>query len=105
MKILQIKEEIMSDEIAPMGGEAEELSEEELDAVAGGADIFFSSSFYEESATSIARQTTVTPEGSSSSFVFKSLHIITGAFQFIGLGLGSADDIPKIGGSDLNKKR
>ncbi|MCU0569903.1 MAG: CTB family bacteriocin [Oculatellaceae cyanobacterium Prado106] len=71
-----------------------ELTEQQLDEVAGGLDIFLSGSFFEENT-----QTLLQDGGCSrpSSFGFRSSQIFTGAFQFIGLGIKTQEDAALVG--------
>ncbi|MGF1675878.1 MAG: hypothetical protein ACFCUV_19660 [Rivularia sp. (in: cyanobacteria)] len=68
-----------------------ELSEEELEGIAGGVNIFFSGSMFGKSDIfSVQRQGSKRRRGSS---IFKSSQTSSSAFQVIGLGLNSPDDI------------
>lgn len=68
-----------------------ELSEQELEEVAGGIDIFMSGSVFENNEVVLAQNTSSNPSGGGTSSVFKSSHTFSSAFQFIGLGFDSGN--------------
>ncbi len=70
-----------------------ELSEQELEEIAGGISIFFSGSTFEKSDIFSAHRRNSSRGHSRSSSVFKSSHTLSSAFQLIGLGLNSPSDI------------
>ncbi|MBW4644999.1 MAG: CTB family bacteriocin [Goleter apudmare HA4340-LM2] len=62
-----------------------ELSNEELDVVAGGADIFFDFTQFNSDTLLISQNTQSGPGGSSTSSTIARQRINTSAFRFIGL--------------------
>ena len=70
-----------------------ELSEEELDGIAGGISIFLSSSMFEKSDIFSAQRSSSRRKGSRRSSMFQSSNIFSSSFQAIGLGLNSPNDI------------
>lgn len=68
-----------------------ELSEEQLEQVSGGIDIFISASSFEQTNTSSFPSTSFPPSKNSS--ISQSSHISSSAFQIIGLGFDSASDV------------
>ncbi|MDZ7961794.1 MAG: CTB family bacteriocin [Aulosira sp. DedQUE10] len=68
-----------------------ELSDEELDGVSGGVDIFLSGSMFEQRDIFSVQRSNSRRRGGSNS-IFKSSSISSSAFQLIGLGFGSASD-------------
>ena len=69
---------------------AVELSEEQLDEIAGGVDIFLSGSIFQQRDTFSFRSRS-SRRGRRSSF-FQSSYIFSATFQFIGLGFDSVSD-------------
>ena len=69
-----------------------ELSQEELDAVAGGIDIFLSGSTFEQTDIFSAHRSSSRRNRFSRNSLFKSSYISSSAFQFIGLGFNSVSD-------------
>ncbi|MGB3636281.1 MAG: CTB family bacteriocin [Rivularia sp. (in: cyanobacteria)] len=67
-----------------------ELSEEQLDEIAGGVDIFLSGSIFQQRDTFSFRSRS--SRGRRSSSFFKSSYISSATFQFIGLGFDSVSD-------------
>lgn len=67
-----------------------ELSEEQLDQIAGGVDIFLSGSIFQQRDV-LSYRSRGSGARRSSSF-FRSSHISSVAFQFIGLGFDSVSD-------------
>lgn len=67
-----------------------ELSEEQLDGIAGGVDIFLSGSMFEQRNIFSSRRRSWR-SGRSSSF-FQSSYTSSTAFQIIGLGFDSVSD-------------
>jgi len=83
----------MSDEISKTN-KAIELSQQELDAVAGGSDVSFSFSFFQENDKFLSQEASSGKNGSSAKSVLQSRNIVSYAFQFIGLDIGNAT-LPK----------
>ncbi|WP_460205186.1 CTB family bacteriocin [Scytonema sp. NUACC21] len=73
-----------------------ELSEQELDNVAGGIDIFLSGSIFEKSDVFVGNNSGSGLNGSGTNSVFQSSHTFSSAFQFIGLGFESMGDVMKV---------
>lgn len=73
-----------------------ELSEEELEQVAGGIDIFLSGSVFEQSDELFANSTSSNASGAQTTSISKSSHTFSSAFQFIGLGFDSIGDVAKV---------
>ena len=73
-----------------------ELSEQELEQVAGGIDIFLSGSVFEQSDELIANSTSSNASGAQTTSISKSSHTFSSAFQFIGLGFDSIGDVTKV---------
>ncbi|BAY20726.1 hypothetical protein NIES2100_04690 [Calothrix sp. NIES-2100] len=67
-----------------------ELSPEELDAVAGGIDIYLSGSTFEQRDIFSANRRSYRRNSRNS--IFQSSYISSSAFQFIGLGFNSVSD-------------
>lgn len=65
-----------------------ELTEEELDSVSGGIDIYLSGSMFEQRDVFSARRNS----RRRSSNLFRSSSISSSAFQLVGLGFGSVGD-------------
>ncbi|MBD2168338.1 hypothetical protein H6G04_28540 [Calothrix membranacea FACHB-236] len=65
-----------------------ELTEEELDGVSGGIDIYLSGSMFEQRDVFSARRNS----RRRSSNLFRSSSISSSAFQLVGLGFGSVGD-------------
>ncbi|QIR35400.1 hypothetical protein HCG51_00645 [Tolypothrix sp. PCC 7910] len=65
-----------------------ELTEEELDAVSGGIDIYLSGSMFEQRDVFSARRNS----RRRSNNIFRSSSISSSAFQLVGLGFGSVGD-------------
>lgn len=70
----------------------EALSEQELEEVSGGIDIYFSASMFEQSEEFLAQQTTSDSCCSSSTSIAKSSYTFASTFQFIGSGFESVND-------------
>ncbi len=66
-----------------------ELSEEELDAIAGGRDISLSFSFFKETDVFSSQTTTTDQHGSSVNSVFASRNIVSYTFQAVGLNVSN----------------
>ncbi|MDZ8056607.1 MAG: CTB family bacteriocin [Aulosira sp. ZfuCHP01] len=64
-----------------------ELSEQELDVVAGGADILFDTTKFKSDTAIVAQNTQSGPGGSSTTSAVATQKINTSAVHFIGLGL------------------
>lgn len=73
-----------------------ELSEQELEQVAGGIDIFMSGSVFENHEVMLAQNTSSNSSGGGTSSVFKSSRTFSSAFQFIGLGFDSMGDVMNV---------
>ena len=73
-----------------------ELSEQELEQVAGGIDIFLSGSVFEQSDELIANSTSSNASGAQTTSISKSSHTFSSAFQFIGLGFDSMGDVMNV---------
>ncbi|ARV59875.1 hypothetical protein BZZ01_15665 [Nostocales cyanobacterium HT-58-2] len=73
-----------------------ELSQKELEEVAGGIDIFLSGSIFEKNDLFASQQTGSNLTGAGSNSVLNSSHTFSSAFQFIGLGLESFSDVVKV---------
>jgi hypothetical protein len=69
-----------------------ELSDAELEEVAGGIDIFLSGSTFEQRDIFAAHRRGSRRSRFSSSSIFRSSYISSSAFQFIGLGFNSVSD-------------
>jgi hypothetical protein len=69
-----------------------ELSDDELEAVAGGIDIFLSGSTFEQTDIFSAQRSSSRRNRFGRNALFKSSHISSSAFQFIGLGFNSVGD-------------
>ena len=72
-----------------------ELSEQELEKVAGGIDIFLSGSVFEQSDDLFANSTSSNASGAQTTSISNS-HTFSSAFQFIGLGFDSISDVTKV---------
>ncbi|OUL19440.1 hypothetical protein BV378_32870 [Nostoc sp. RF31YmG] len=70
-----------------------ELSNEELDQVSGGIDIFLSGSMFEQRDMLSSVRTSSRRRGFGSNSVFRSSYISSAAFQVIGLGFESVSDV------------
>jgi hypothetical protein len=81
------EEKIMSNEI-DVNNTPVELSEEELEGIAGGISISISGSMFEKSDIFSAHR-----KGSRRSSIFKSSQTFSSAFQIIGLDLNSPREI------------
>lgn len=82
-------------DIEPVKGsehKLEALSEQELEAVSGGIDIFFSASMFEQSDEFLMQQSTSGSGCSSSTTIAKSSYTFASTFQFIGSGFESVND-------------
>ncbi|MFN6583872.1 MAG: CTB family bacteriocin [Aulosira sp. ZfuVER01] len=70
-----------------------ELSNEELDQVSGGIDIFLSGSMYEQRDVFSSVRKNSRRRGFGSNSIFSSSSISTAAFQVVGLGFDSVSDV------------
>lgn len=70
-----------------------ELSEEELEGIAGGINIFFSGSMFEKSDIFSAQRKGSKRRSMGTSSILKSSQVFSSAFQVIGLDLNSPNDI------------
>jgi hypothetical protein len=68
-----------------------ELSQEELDGISGGISIFVSGSTFDRS--DVFTQSRKSSRRRSSNSIFRSSQISSSAFQIIGLGLNTSEDI------------
>lgn len=73
-----------------------ELSEQELEEVAGGIDIFLSGLVFDKNDVFAAQQTSSNSTSAGTTSVFKSSHTFSSAFQFIGLGFESFSDVANV---------
>ncbi|BAZ39315.1 hypothetical protein NIES4101_52670 [Calothrix sp. NIES-4101] len=69
-----------------------ELSEEELDGISGGIDIYLSGSMFNQQDVFAGSRSGSRRRGFGRSSFFKSSSISSSAFQLIGLGFNSASD-------------
>jgi hypothetical protein len=69
-----------------------ELSEEELDGISGGIDIYLSGSMFNQRDVFAGSRTSSRRRGFGRSSFSKSSNISSSAFQLIGLGFNSASD-------------
>jgi hypothetical protein len=69
-----------------------ELSQEQLDQISGGIDIFLSGSMFQQRDIFSSRRRGSRRRGFGSSSIFQSSYISSSAFQFIGLGFDSVSD-------------
>ncbi len=69
-----------------------ELSEEELDGISGGIDIYLSGSMFNQRDIFAGSRTSSRRRGFGRSSFSKSSNISSSAFQLIGLGFNSASD-------------
>ncbi len=70
-----------------------ELSNEELDRVSGGIDIFLSGSMFEQRDVLSSVHTSSRRRGCGSNSIFRSSYISSAAFQVVGLGFESVSDV------------
>lgn len=73
-----------------------ELSQQELEEVAGGIDIFLSGSMFEKSDVFAVQETSTNSTGATTASVFKSSYTFSSAFQFIGLGFEFFSDVANV---------
>ncbi len=73
-----------------------ELSEEELDGISGGISIFLSGSTFEKRDIFSTHRRSSRRRGRGSSSTFGTSQTFSSAFQFIGLGFNSAEDVMKV---------